>query len=76
MPGWNVEFTAGTHASLYAKCNGRVMMTTELMDPNLENEKAQASLPTTYKPGQKLFKHYIHIIPDRQHQIFKLVDQI
>ena len=76
MPGWNVDFVGGTHASLFAKCHGRVMMTTELMDPNLENEKVTAALPATVKPGQKFFKHYIHIIPDRQHQIFNLVDQI
>ena len=61
---------------LAAMCHGRVMMTTELIDPNRDDEKVASSLPIALKPNQKVFKQYVHIIPDRQHQIFKLVEQI
>ena len=52
------------------------MMTTELMDPDLTNKNVAAVLPRALKPEQKIFKQYVHIIPDRSHQIFKLVEQI
>ena len=52
------------------------MMTTELMDPDLDNEEVAKALPTALKPDQKIFKQYLHIIPDRQHQMFKLVEQV
>ena len=61
---------------LVATCHGRAMMTTELIEPNLDDEKVVSSLPIALKPNQKVFKQYVHIIPDRQHQIFKLVEQI
>ena len=46
------------------------------MDPNFDNELVSSALPAALKPDQKIFKQYLHIIPDRQHQIFKLVDQV
>ena len=61
---------------LTAQCNGRAMLTTERMDPNLDNEDVRRTLPVTIQPDQKIFKHYVHVIPDRQHQIFKLVEEI
>ena len=62
--------------SLVAARPGRVMMTTELMDPDLSNRNVAEVLPRALKPEQKIFKQYVHIIPDRSHQIFKLVEQI
>ena len=62
--------------SLVAARPGRVMMTTELMDPDLNNRDVARVLPRALKPDQKIFKQYLHIIPDRSHQIFKLVEQI
>ena len=61
---------------LVATCHGRVMMTTELVDPDLSKKPVVEALPTALKPDQKIFKQYLHIIPDRPHQIFKLVEQI
>ena len=52
------------------------MMTTELMDPDLSRKNVAAVMPRGLKPDQKIFKQYMHIIPDRSHQIFKLVEQI
>ena len=62
--------------SLYSTALGTVMMTTELVQPDMEQKKLVESLPTDLKPEQKIFRQYLHIIPDREHQIFKLVDQI
>ena len=62
--------------SLVASLPGRVMMTTELMDPDLSRKNVAAVMPRGLKPDQKIFKQYMHIIPDRSHQIFKLVEQI
>ena len=76
MPGWNVKWQGGVYSSLVAACHGRVMMTTELMDPKMDEPKVQLTLPADAKPDEKFFRQYVHIIPDRQHQIFKLVDQI
>jgi len=75
MPGWNVGVER-MNKSLVAARPGRVMMTTELMDPDLSNKNVAAVLPRALKPEQKIFKQYVHIIPDRSHQIFKLVEQI
>jgi hypothetical protein len=52
------------------------MMTTEVLEPNFEDDKVQTALPNGVKSGHKVFKHFVHIIPDRQHQFFKLVDRI
>lgn len=76
MPGWNVDFGRPNNCTeLWAKCHGRVMMTTELVDPKISSSLVANSLPPAMKPNQKIFRQYLHIVPDRQHQFFKLVDQ-
>ena len=52
------------------------MLTTELVEPNFDHDLVKRALPYGIKPEEKLFRHYMHIIPDRQHQVFKLVDQV
>ena len=74
MPGWNVTY-AGQNR-LMAAATGRVMMTTELCDPDVSKPNVALTVPNNLKPDQKIFRQYLHIIPDRQHQIFKLVEQI
>ena len=73
FPGWNI-----THCGLelISLCQGRVMLTTELVEPNFDHVLVNQALPYGIKDEEKLFRHYMHIIPDRQHQVFKLVDQV
>ena len=52
------------------------MMTTELVDPCYDHKLVKQALPYGLKQGKKFFRHYMHIIPDRQHQIFKLVESV
>ena len=61
---------------LVSSCQGRVMLTTEVVEPNFDHQLVNRALPYGIKPEQKVFRHYMHIIPDRQHQVFKLVDQV
>ena len=52
------------------------MLTTELVDPNKDEHLVQKALPYGIKPNDKLFRMHMHIIPDRQHQVFKHVESV
>ena len=60
---------------LMATTSGRAMLTTERMNPDWSHYKMQKFFGEHQK-GEKLFKHFIHVIPDKQHQYFKLVEEI
>lgn len=77
LPGWNVRF--GSIASLRATCHGRVMLTTEKCDPIYASagsgSRKDSAFPDHLK-GRSIFRMHLHVIPDEQHQYFKLVEQV
>lgn len=60
---------------LIGTVSGRVMLTTERMEPDWTHYKMQKFFGDHHR-DQNLFKHFIHVIPDKQHQYFKLVEEI
>ena len=61
-----------------AACKGRVMITTEKCDPKfgVDADREEASFPMHIRGKPNIFRMHIHVIPDEQHQYFKLVEQI
>ncbi len=53
------------------------MLTTELMEPDYTDKMVlKMTNPAQQQYQDKMFKHFMHIIPDRQHQYFKKVEEI
>ena len=90
-PGWNVRF-GSLFNNLKAMCHGRVMVTVEKCKPRLkfvpptgedpfeveetlEETRAKRAFPQHVR-GKNNFRAHVHIIPDEQHQYFKLVERI
>ncbi|KAK9745996.1 Ribosomal L27 protein [Popillia japonica] len=71
-PGLNVGF--GRNGTLFAMVPGRVMITCEEADPNWSHTWIQRCYSN--RIGSKFYKKYFNVIPDKQHQDFKLIDQI
>lgn len=81
LPGWNALMLK--NCRIVATATGRAIMTTEKVDPNPENHmkmfqsRLGSDLPSRILEGhENAYKMYIHVIPDEQHQYFKLVEQI
>lgn len=53
---------------------GKVVVTCEKFDPNWEHTWVQRMYAG--REQQKIFKKYFNVIPDPQHQRFKLIDEI
>eukprot|EP00095_Tigriopus_kingsejongensis_P001678 maker-scaffold1518_size37722-snap-gene-0.13 protein:Tk01678 transcript:maker-scaffold1518_size37722-snap-gene-0.13-mRNA-1 annotation:"39s ribosomal protein mitochondrial" len=77
LPGWNV---VSRTRNLFATCHGRVMITTEVCDPG---EHVDLLMSPTRHPFHKydadkgrVYRLHLHIIPDEQHQYFKLTEQV
>ena len=70
---FQVKFGHMNH--LNATTTGRVMLTTERMSPNWSHYMMESHFGEHHKT-ENLFKHFIHVIPDKQHQYFKLVEEI
>lgn len=75
LPGLNVGI--GRDRTLYAKYHGRVMMTTEKVDPNWDHKicKRFKSLLQEDEDAP-IYKTYFHILTKPQKNNFKLIDQI
>ena len=60
---------------------GRVMLTTEKVEPKLEAVRSVAmprpvdTIPD-HTVNENIYRVHVHVIPDEQHQFFKLVDQV
>jgi len=75
FPGWNVKYS-GRFYDLQASVNGRAMVTTERLEPNWEQKQVKEVFKSHHQQESQLFKHFVHVIPDKQHQYFKLVEEI
>ena len=78
LPGWNTKMLST--CNIIALTHGRAMLTTEKIDPKLE---AYSALPTRlgevlpqHLQNENIYRVHVHVVPDEQHQFFKLVDQV
>ncbi|XP_023016409.1 large ribosomal subunit protein bL27 [Leptinotarsa decemlineata] len=71
-PGLNVGL--GRNGTLFALTHGRVAVTCEKTNPDWTHTWVQRC--HGHRKGTDFFKKYFNIIPEPQHQNFKLVDQI
>ncbi|XP_026748181.1 50S ribosomal protein L27 [Galleria mellonella] len=71
-PGLNVGF--GRNGTLFAMEAGRVVVTCEKFDPNWEHTWVQRLYGG--REQQTILKKYFNVIPEPQHQRFKLIDEV
>ncbi|XP_054719532.1 50S ribosomal protein L27-like [Uloborus diversus] len=72
LPGLNVR--VGYKHNLKSMVYGRVMMTCEKVNPNLENPIAAKNFTNIAAPV--LYRRYFHVIPFTQGKKFKLIDLV
>lgn len=71
-PGLNVGF--GVNGTLFAMEAGKVVVTCEKFDPNWDHTWVQRMYKGRY--DQTIYKKYYNVIPEPQHQRFKLIDEV
>ncbi|XP_046737457.1 39S ribosomal protein L27, mitochondrial [Diprion similis] len=71
-PGLHVGF--GRDGTLFALEAGRVMVTCEKIDPNWDHTWIIGNYEG--RQGQVIYKKHFNVIPEPQHNVFKLVDTI
>ncbi|XP_066599824.1 large ribosomal subunit protein bL27m [Prorops nasuta] len=71
-PGLHVGF--GRNATLYALESGRVMITCEQIDPRWDFYWVKRAYEG--REGQVIYKKYVNVIPEPQHNQFKLIDLV
>jgi len=78
MPGWNTQMLP--NCNIFSLCHGRVFITTERMNPHEEafefpHPAKRIEVPELANQ-EKIFRAHVHVLPDTQHQYFKLTEQI
>jgi len=84
LPGWNTAF--GRQNDIVAKQPGRVMVTTERVNIDFDSTESpvrkwaadarrDSNFPADRFRDKNIFRKHVHIVPDEQHQYFKLVEQ-
>ncbi|XP_012276365.1 39S ribosomal protein L27, mitochondrial [Orussus abietinus] len=71
-PGYNVSF--GINGTLCALQPGKVYVTCEKVDLNWDHDWVQRNYAG--HNGKIIYKKHFHVIPERQHCCFKLVEAI
>ncbi|CAH2063522.1 unnamed protein product, partial [Iphiclides podalirius] len=71
-PGLNVGL--GRNGTLFAMEAGKVVVTCEKFDPHWEHNWVQRNYAG--RENQNILKKYFNVIPEPQHQRFKLIDEI
>lgn len=56
-----------------AKTHGKVVVTCEKVDPNFDNHWIQNYF--SERGGQTFYKKYFNVIPEKQHQRFRLIEE-
>lgn len=64
----------GRNGTLFAMIPGKVMVTCEETDPDWSHTWVQRCHGN--RMGIKFYKKYFNVIPDKQHQNFKLIDEV
>uniref|UniRef100_A0A7G3AK02 Large ribosomal subunit protein bL27m n=1 Tax=Lutzomyia longipalpis TaxID=7200 RepID=A0A7G3AK02_LUTLO len=71
-PGLNVGF--GRNGTLWAMQSGKVVITCEKTDLNWNHSWVQKAYAG--REGQTIYKKYFNVIPKKQHQNFRLVEEV
>ncbi|XP_037960363.1 39S ribosomal protein L27, mitochondrial [Teleopsis dalmanni] len=71
-PGLNVGF--GGNGTLYAMEHGKVYVTCETLDPDWDHTWIQRHYAG--RNGQAISKKFFNVVPERQHQRFRIVEEI
>ncbi|KPJ20404.1 39S ribosomal protein L27, mitochondrial [Papilio machaon] len=71
-PGLNVGF--GRNGTLFAMEAGKVVVTCEKFEPNWDHTWVQRNYAG--RTNQNIFKKYYNVIPEPQHNRFKLIDEV
>ncbi|KAH8403031.1 hypothetical protein KR222_003451 [Zaprionus bogoriensis] len=71
-PGLNVGF--GRNGTLFALEHGRVIVSCEPLDPNWEHGWVQNNYAG--RQDQTIYKKFFNVIPEKQHQRFRLVEEV
>ncbi|XP_023173435.1 39S ribosomal protein L27, mitochondrial [Drosophila hydei] len=71
-PGLNVGL--GRNGTLFAIEHGKVVVTCEPIDPNWDHTWIQRNYAG--RQDQTIYKKFFNVIPEKQHQRFRLVDEI
>ena len=67
----------GRDRTLYAKYHGRVMMTTEKVEPDWDHKIVKRfKWLLQENEGAPIYKTHFHILTEPQNNNFKLIDQI
>lgn len=64
----------GKNGTLFAMVPGKVLITTEKVDLNWDHTWVERC--HGHRKHTEFYKKYFHVIPEPQHQNFKLIDQI
>ncbi|CAH2238570.1 39S ribosomal protein L27, mitochondrial [Pararge aegeria] len=72
LPGLNVGF--GRNGTLFAIEAGKVIVTCEKFDPNWEHTWVKRIYAG--REQHTIFKKYFNVIPEPQHNRFKLIDEV
>lgn len=75
--GINLQVRFGKHNDLRSLCHGRVMFTIEKCDPKYGegDEQVEKNFPTHIR-HKNIFRLHVHVLPDEQHQYFRLMEQV
>eukprot|EP00088_Acartia_fossae_P030743 TRINITY_DN3172_c0_g1_i2.p1 TRINITY_DN3172_c0_g1~~TRINITY_DN3172_c0_g1_i2.p1 ORF type:complete len:153 (+),score=26.49 TRINITY_DN3172_c0_g1_i2:34-492(+) len=80
LPGWNAVTQTSETTNIFARCHGRVMLTTEKVEPKNEEylkiSESKRGGMQDYMLQENIYRLHVHVIPDEPHQYFKLVEQI
>ncbi|CAG9805058.1 unnamed protein product [Chironomus riparius] len=71
FPGLNVGF--GRNGTIFAMTNGKVYVTCEKVDLNFDHGWIQRFF--SGRSGHTIYKKYFNVIPEKQHNRFRLVDE-
>ncbi|XP_052889665.1 50S ribosomal protein L27 [Anopheles moucheti] len=71
-PGLNVGF--GKNGTLFAMEHGKVYVSCEKIDPNWDHTWIQRCYAG--REGQTIYKKFFNVVPEPQHQRFKLIDEV
>lgn len=71
---FNFQVGISWNKNLFALCGGNVKFTSEVFDPNFDHPLTMAQFGN--RQGQKMWKKYIHVIPSKDENRFKLVDVV
>lgn len=64
----------GRNGTLFALEHGKVYVTCEKINPNWNHSWIQRNYAG--RENQTIYKKYFNVVPEKQHELFKLVDEI